>query len=67
MKKLPKQILAPVIIAGITVGFLVSAYRFVSGKVKEPGLHPAASSIQSDAPEPPLNSELAAQDKQVEH
>lgn len=38
MKKLPKQILAPVIITGITVGFLVSAYRFVTGKVKEPGL-----------------------------
>ena len=36
--KRPNRVFAPIIIAGITVGFLASAYKFVvakSGSVKE--------------------------------
>lgn len=33
-KKVPNKYFAPIIIAGITVGFFVSAYKFVFAKPK---------------------------------
>ena len=49
MAKAPNKFLAPVIIAGITVGFLVSARRFIFAKPKRTNLEQAEQS--------PLNSE----------
>ncbi len=34
-KKKPNNFIAPIVIAGITVGFFVSAYRFVFAKPKK--------------------------------
>ena len=34
-KKKPNNFIAPIVIAGITVGFLASAYKFVFAKPKE--------------------------------
>ncbi|WP_165353064.1 hypothetical protein [Acinetobacter piscicola] len=34
-KKQPNKFIAPIVIAGITVGFLVSAYKFVFAKPKK--------------------------------
>ncbi|MBJ9985979.1 hypothetical protein IAE19_11090 [Acinetobacter sp. S40] len=34
MQKQPNRFIAPIVIAGITVGFLVSAYKFVFAKPK---------------------------------
>ena len=34
MQKQPNRFIAPIVIAGITVGFLVSAYKFVFTKNK---------------------------------
>ncbi|MCU4414712.1 hypothetical protein KTH71_11835 [Acinetobacter sp. WU_MDCI_Axc73] len=34
MQKQPNRFIAPIVIAGITVGFLVSAYKFVFAKNK---------------------------------
>lgn len=31
-RKVPNKFLAPVVIAGVTIGFLASAYKFVFGK-----------------------------------
>ena len=33
-KKKPNNLIAPIVIAGITVGFLASAYKFVFAKPK---------------------------------
>ncbi|NNH26252.1 hypothetical protein [Acinetobacter terrestris] len=33
-KKRPNNFIAPIVIAGITAGFFVSAYRFVFAKLK---------------------------------
>ena len=32
MKKQPNKFLAPIVIAGVTIGFLASAYKFVLAK-----------------------------------
>ena len=34
-KKEPNKFLAPIVIAGITAGFFISAYKFVFAKPKE--------------------------------
>jgi len=34
-KKKPNNLIAPIVIAGITVGFLASAYKFVFAKPKK--------------------------------
>ncbi|WP_171255424.1 hypothetical protein [Acinetobacter sp. SFB] len=34
-KKEPNKFIAPIVIAGITAGFFISAYRFVFAKVKQ--------------------------------
>ncbi|WP_180004749.1 MULTISPECIES: hypothetical protein [unclassified Acinetobacter] len=49
MAKAPNKFLAPVIIAGITVGFLASARRFIFTKPKRTDLEQTEQS--------PLNSE----------
>ncbi|MCL6235599.1 hypothetical protein M5F03_10550 [Acinetobacter sp. ANC 5579] len=49
MAKAPSKFLAPVIIAGITVGFLASARRFIFAKSKRTDLEQTEQS--------PLNSE----------
>ena len=49
MAKAPNKFLAPVIIAGITVGFLASARRFIFAKPKRTDLEQTEQS--------PLNSE----------
>jgi hypothetical protein len=36
MNKKPNKFLAPIVIAGVTVGFLASAYKFVFAKPKPP-------------------------------
>lgn len=44
INKKPNNFIAPIVIAGITVGFLASAYKFVFAKPKK-------SSEQATAPE----------------
>ncbi|WP_180117017.1 hypothetical protein [Acinetobacter sp. YH12096] len=44
MAKAPNKFLAPVIIAGITVGFLASARRFIFAKPKRTNLEQAEQS-----------------------
>lgn len=34
-KKRPNNLIAPIVIAGITAGFFVSAYRFIFAKPKQ--------------------------------
>jgi len=34
LKKRPNNLIAPIVIAGITAGFFISAYRFVFAKLK---------------------------------
>ena len=48
-KKRPNNLIAPIVIAGITAGFFVSAYRFVFAKPKQTGepVKPAYSVDQS--------------------
>ena len=36
-KKQPNKFIAPIVIAGITVGFFISAYKFVFTKTKQAG------------------------------
>lgn len=46
MKKQPNKLLAPIVIAGVTIGFLASAYKFVfaqSGQKK-----PAQPEVDSE-------------------
>ncbi|OTG65754.1 hypothetical protein B9T25_11070 [Acinetobacter sp. ANC 4470] len=35
-KKEPNKFIAPIVIAGITAGFFISAYKFVFAKPKQP-------------------------------
>ncbi|OTG98378.1 hypothetical protein B9T24_03315 [Acinetobacter sp. ANC 4654] len=35
LKKQPNKFIAPIVIAGITAGFLISAYKFVFAKPKQ--------------------------------
>ena len=49
-KKAPNKYIAPIIIAGITVGFFVSAYKFVFAKPKiDTTTHANAESIPTGA------------------
>lgn len=41
--KLQKKLIAPIVITGITVGFLVSAYRFIFSDRKDSVLDPSQS------------------------
>ena len=51
-KKAPNKYFAPIIIAGITVGFFVSAYKFVFAKPKsDTTTHANAESIPTGATE----------------
>ena len=50
--KRPNRVFAPIIIAGITVGFLASAYKFVvvkSGSVKEKPIENTQQALSSEA------------------
>ena len=50
--KRPNRVFAPIIIAGITVGFLASAYKFVvamSGSVKEKPIEYTQQALSSEA------------------
>ena len=50
--KRPNRVFAPIIIAGITVGFLASAYKFVvakSGSVKENPIENTQQALSSEA------------------
>ncbi|HRA90735.1 MAG TPA: hypothetical protein PLR79_00855 [Acinetobacter sp.] len=52
MKK-PNRVVAPIIIAGITVGFLVSAYKFVVAKTnssKVKSTENTESSVKNETP-----------------
>ena len=52
MKK-PNRVVAPIIIAGITVGFLVSAYKFVVAKTnssKVKSTEKTESSVKNETP-----------------
>ena len=52
LKKAPNKYFAPIIIAGITVGFFVSAYKFVFAKPKiDTTTHANAESIPTGATE----------------
>ena len=51
MQKQPNRFIAPIVIAGITVGFLVSAYKFVFAKPKPEQTEKTAEetpSVQAD-------------------
>jgi len=48
MQKQPNRFLAPIVIAGITVGFLASAYKFIFSK--------SSASKQSDTDQSPNES-----------
>ena len=50
--KRPNRVFAPIIIAGITVGFLASAYKFVvakSGLVKDKPIENTQQALSSEA------------------
>lgn len=44
----PNKLIAPIVIAGITVGFLVSAYKFIIHDHKSKKSHPAPQPETSD-------------------
>lgn len=46
MKKKPNKFLAPVVIAGVTIGFFVSAYKFVFAK------NPSDSALEQSKTQP---------------
>lgn len=46
MKKRPNKFLAPVVIAGVTIGFLASAYKFVFAKPQP--VNNQKADVQSD-------------------
>mgnify|MGYP003557436480 FL=1 len=51
--KQPNRVVAPIIIAGITVGFLVSAYKFVVAKTnssKVKSTEHTESSVKNETP-----------------
>ena len=51
----PNRFVAPIIIAGITVGFLVSAYKFVVAKSNTGKTTPTANMQQSSPATPTSN------------
>lgn len=54
MQKQPNRFLAPIVIAGITVGFLASAYKFIFKKPKvEHTSDPIATPETSDSSQQP--------------
>lgn len=61
-----KKIIAPIVISGITVGFLVSAYRFIFGSHKDSVLDPKSTQQiaqrpdHSESTQPPQPSEQDA-------
>jgi len=57
-KKAPNKYFAPIIIAGITVGFFVSAYKFVFAKPKAEATQPTTSETS-----PEQSSERAVTEK----
>ncbi|WP_171406674.1 hypothetical protein [Acinetobacter guerrae] len=51
MQKQPNRFIAPIVIAGITVGFLVSAYKFVFAKPKDEATKHKSEDMQVIAPD----------------
>ncbi|WP_171293626.1 hypothetical protein [Acinetobacter haemolyticus] len=49
--KRPNRVFAPIIIAGITVGFLASAYKFVFAKANNEKQQPHASNQKTSTSE----------------
>ncbi|WP_171530483.1 hypothetical protein [Acinetobacter defluvii] len=47
-KKQPNKFIAPIVIAGITVGFLASAYKFVFAKPKKRDTEEVATQEQEN-------------------
>lgn len=56
VRRPPNKIIAPVLIAGITVGFLASAYKFVFARVKTKTEAAERISVPPDSEQP--DSEL---------
>lgn len=55
MKKKPNKFLAPIVIAGVTIGFLASAYKFVFAK---------SESVQQGESQPNVSLESTAEHAQ---
>ncbi|WP_173912771.1 hypothetical protein [Acinetobacter sp. Marseille-Q1618] len=47
-KKQPNKFIAPIVIAGITVGFLASAYKFIFAKPKKEDTEEVAKQEQDN-------------------
>ena len=60
MQKQPNRFIAPIVIAGITVGFLVSAYKFVFAKPKPEHSEKTVENSQPDLAEIKANQSDAA-------
>lgn len=50
-KKAPNKVLAPVVIAGITIGFLASAYKYIFAAQKRAEAEKNQQPRQNDAPD----------------
>lgn len=48
-KKAPNKVLAPVVIAGITIGFLVSAYKYIFAANKRTVMEHNQQTMENDA------------------
>lgn len=48
-KKAPNKVLAPVVIAGITIGFLVSAYKYIFAANKRTVMEHNQQAMENDA------------------
>ena len=58
----PNKFIAPIVIAGITVGFLVSAYKFIMHDKKAPKTDPVPPQPQDTADTASLTSNPHTQD-----
>lgn len=64
MNRKPNNFLAPIVIAGVTIGFLASAYKFVFAKTEQPkseGIHETEKNkeqnLEQFTPQSKLSSE----------
>lgn len=48
-KKAPNKVLAPIVIAGITIGFLASAYKYIFAAKKRTEIERSKQQLQNDA------------------
>jgi hypothetical protein len=50
-KKAPNKVLSPIVIAGITIGFLASAYKYIFAAKKRTEIERNKQQLRNDAPD----------------